>query len=405
MASLKVLLRTNKQKKDGTSPLVLRITHNRKSRYIYLGQYLDEKYWDFDNQRVKKSHPNSKRLNNLILKKLSEANDTVLELETKDDPVSVKQIKNKVKNSNADISFFDLGEKRIKEYEDKGTFSVARADQSILNNVETFNGGKDLYFHEITVSFLERFKTYCLTELKHKKRTATNQLMLIRTLYNRAIKEGIVDEKNYPFGGDNVTIKLSSGNKIGLTEEEIRTIEEMEFEKNTSIWHTKNIWLFSFYFAGVRISDVLSLRWSDIKNDRLYYEMSKNEKPVSLKIPDKAIEILASYRPDKQSKNDYVFPYLKEADQDDEEDIFRKSRNAARLFNKWLKRIAEQAEIDKNLSNHISRHSFGNIAGEKIHPLMLQKLYRHSNLKTTINYQANFINKEADDALDKVIDF
>lgn len=405
MASLKVLLRTNKQKKDGTSPLVLRITHNRKSRYIYLGQYLEEKYWDFDNQRVKKSHPNSKRLNNLILKKLSEANDTVLELETKDDPVSVKQIKNKVKNSNADISFFDLGEKRIKEYEDKGTFSVARADQSILNNVEKFNGGKDLYFHEITVSFLERFKTYCLTELKHKKRTATNQLMLIRTLYNRAIKEGIVDEKNYPFGGDNVTIKLSSGNKIGLTEEEIRTIEEMEFEKDTSIWHTKNIWLFSFYFAGVRISDVLALRWSDIKNDRLYYEMSKNEKPVSLKIPDKAIEILESYKPDKQSKNDYVFPYLKEADQDDEEDIFRKSRNAARLFNKWLKRIAEQAEIDKNLSNHISRHSFGNIAGEKIHPLMLQKLYRHSNLKTTINYQANFINKEADDALDKVIDF
>lgn len=405
MASLKVLLRTNKQKKDGTSPLVLRITHNRKSRYIYLGQYLEEKYWDFDNQRVKKSHPNSKRLNNLILKKLSEANDTVLELETKDDPISVKQIKNKVKNSNADISFFDLGEKRIKEYEDKGTFSVARADQSILNNVETFNGGKDLYFHEITVSFLEKFKTYCVTELKHKKRTATNQLMLIRTLYNRAIKEGIVDEKNYPFGGDNVSIKLSSGNKIGLTEEEIRTIEEMEFEKDTSIWHTKNIWLFSFYFAGVRISDVLALRWSDIKNDRLYYEMSKNEKPVSLKIPDKAIEILEAYKPDKQSKNDYVFPYLKEANQDDEEDIFRKSRNAARLFNKWLKRIAEQAEIDKNLSNHISRHSFGNIAGEKIHPLMLQKLYRHSNLKTTINYQANFINKEADDALDKVIDF
>jgi len=405
MASLKVLLRTSKKKKDGTAPLALRITHNRKSRYIYLGQYIKEKYWDGDNQRVKKSHPNSKRLNNLILKKLSEANDTVLELETKDNPVSVKQIKNKVKNSNADISFFDLGKQRIKEYEAKGTYSVARADQSILNNIEKFNGGKDLYFHEITVSFLEKFKIYCVTTLKHKKRTATNQLMLIRTLYNRAIKEGIVDDKNYPFGGDNVTIKLSSGNKIGLTEEEITKIEEMEFKKGTSIWHTKNIWLFSFYFAGVRVSDVLALRWSDIKNDRLYYEMSKNEKPVSLKIPDKAIEILEAYRGDKQSNNDYVFPYLKKADPEDEEDIFRKSRNASRLFNKWLKRIAKQAGIDKNLSNHISRHSFGNIAGEKIHPLMLQKLYRHSNLKTTINYQANFINKEADDALDKVIDF
>lgn len=405
MASLKVLLRKNKQKSDQTCPLALRITHNRKTRYIFLGQYILEKHWNEDTQRVKKSHPNSARLNNLILKKLSEANDTILELESKDNPVSVKQIKNKVTNSNADISFFDLGEKRIKEYEKKGTFSVSRADQSILNNIEAFNGGKNLSFSDITVSFLDRFKTYCVTKLNHKKRTATNQLMLIRTLYNRAISEGIIDEKNYPFGGDNISIKLSSGNKIGLTEEEIRMIEEMEFKQGTSIWHTKNIWLFSFYFAGVRVSDVLSLKWSDIKNERLYYEMSKNDKPVSLKIPEKALAIIELYIKDKNSSEDYIFPYLKEANQDDPEDIFRKSRNASRLLNKWLKRIAEQAGIDKNLSNHISRHSFGNIAGEKIHPLMLQKLYRHTDLKTTINYQANFINKEADDALDKVIDF
>ena len=48
-----------------------------------------------------------------------------------------------------------------------------------------------------------------------------------------------------------------------------------------------------------------------------------------------------------------------------------------------LKRIAQECNIDKNLSNHIARHSFGNIAGDQIHPLMLQKLYRHSDLKTT----------------------
>ncbi|TDN93417.1 hypothetical protein DET49_104148 [Salegentibacter sp. 24] len=36
---------------------------------------------------------------------------------------------------------------------------------------------------------------------------------------------------------------------------------------------------------------------------------------------------------------------------------------------------------------------------------MLQKLYRHSDLKTTLNYKANFIHKEADDALDSVINF
>lgn len=54
---------------------------------------------------------------------------------------------------------------------------------------------------------------------------------------------------------------------------------------------------------------------------------------------------------------------------------------------------------------HIVRHSFGNIAGDTVHPLMLQKSYWHSDLKTTLNYQANFIHNDADDALDSVVNF
>ena len=77
--------------------------------------------------------------------------------------------------------------------------------------------------------------------------------------------------------------------------------------------------------------------------------------------------------------------------------------NVIKLLNKYLKRIVDMCDIDKNLSNHIVRHSFGNIAGDNIHPLMLQKLYRYNDLKTTINYQANFIHKEADEALEKVL--
>lgn len=54
---------------------------------------------------------------------------------------------------------------------------------------------------------------------------------------------------------------------------------------------------------------------------------------------------------------------------------------------------------------HIARHSFGNIAGDTVHPLMLQKLYRHNDLKTTLNYQANFIHRDAYDAFDSVVNF
>ena len=38
-------------------------------------------------------------------------------------------------------------------------------------------------------------------------------------------------------------------------------------------------------------------------------------------------------------------------------------------------------------------------------PQLLQKLYRHSDLKTTIGYQSNFIHKDLDGALSDVLDF
>lgn len=145
------------------------------------------------------------------------------------------------------------------------------------------------------------------------------------------------------------------------------------------------------------------MKWSDFMDGRLFYTMNKNEKPVSLKVPDKAKAILEFYKKEKQDNSDYIFPYLKKADPRNKRDIFVKTRNASTLLNKYLKRIAAICKIDKNLSNHIARHSFGTVAGDSISPIMLQKLYRHSDLKTTINYQANFIHKDADDALDAIL--
>ena len=260
-------------------------------------------------------------------------------------------------------------------------------------------------FQDIDGSFLKKYKIFCATCLHQKKRTITNQLIFIRTLFNLAIKEDIISSEFYPFSGEKEKIRIGSGNKIGLTIEEVEKIEALKLEPGTSIWHTKNLWLVAFYFAGIRISDILKLKWIDFKDDRLYYVMNKNDKAISLKIPDKAQEILAFYRKDKEINNSYVFPFMRNANSKEPEDVFIKTRNATKLFNKYLKRIAAECRIEKNLSNHIARHSFGNIAGDRIHPLMLQKLYRHSDLKTTINYQANFIHKDADEALDSVINF
>lgn len=444
MASIKIVPVKHKKKKDGSLPLAIRIIKNRKPSYIFTGESILEKHWDYDEKRVKKSHSNSTRLNALLQKKLNEAHATLLEAEVSNDNLSTKQIKRKVKRKGSNLPFFKFAADRIYDKFNTGTFSVAKAELSILHNIEEFlslntslpkkdaidgimqrrkerisnarkNGPrtedelrrfakiKALSFEDIDTSFINKYKSFCASYLGQKNRTITNQLIFIRTLYNQAINEGVINEKHYPFAGDKEKIRIKSGIKIGLSKGEISRIEKLELEEDTSIWHTKNVWLFAYYFAGVRISDVLEMKWSDFVDGRLYYQMNKNEKPVSLKIPTQANNILDQYRPHKRANSDYVFPFLKKADQSNKHDIFTKSRNATKLLNKYLKRIASLCNIDKNLSNHIARHSFGNIAGDKIHPLMLQKLYRHSNLKTTIGYQSNFIHKEADDALEKVL--
>lgn len=444
MATVKLVLWKHDPKKDGTFPIAIRITKDRKTRYIFTEKSVKEKEWDEANHKVKRSHENSVRLNAYLRKKVAEVEAVSDTAEMTEEELSAKQIKRKVKRQSSKVSFFELASERIEQKALKGTYSVAKPELSILYNLLEFlthntalpkqkviEGIKErrkariskgrankeafdkaviefkkdsrLAFTDIDTRFLDRYKSFCTSYLEQSSRTITNQLIFIRTLYNQAIKENLVEAKYYPFAGEKEKIRIGSGNKIGLNSTEVKTIEALALEKNTSIWHAKNAWLFAFYFAGIMISDVLILKWSDFQDGRLFYQMSKNEKPVSLKVPERAMLILEHYAEDKQSIDDYVFPFLKKADPNDPRDVFTKTRNATSLFNKYLKIIAQKCGINKNLSNHIARHSFGNIAGDAIHPLMLQKLYRHSDLKTTINYQANFIHKEADEALDKVL--
>ena len=98
MASIKIVLWKHDKKKDGTFPLAIRITQNRKTRYIFTGKYILEKDWDKDLSKVKKSHTNSARLNNYLLKKLTEVDSIALEAEGSKEFISSKQIKNKAKH-------------------------------------------------------------------------------------------------------------------------------------------------------------------------------------------------------------------------------------------------------------------------------------------------------------------
>ena len=401
MALLKVILR-KEVKKDGTSPLAIRITKDRKTSYIYLEYSIAEKDWDKANQRVKKSHPNSTRLNNFILTKLAEATNSSLELETLKPLVSAKAVSQKIKPK-AGETVFQVADRFVEQLKEDGKFKQWTSQKSNIKHLKEFLKN-DISFSDLTVPVLERFKAYVKTTYKVSERTAVNHWVTIRSLFSFAMKAGACDRKYYPFGKGALKIKFPDTKKIGLNADEVTKIETAELSAEGN--HARNLWLISFYFAGMRISDVMRLKWADFQDGRLHYTMGKNNKGDSLKASPKVNAILKQYEAIKDEENDLIFPELRKADLSDRFETDRLIASRVNMVDKYLRtQVAPAAKITKPLTMHIARHTFGNISGDKIPVQMLQKLYRHTDIKTTIGYQSNFIHKDVDEALDAVIGF
>ena len=401
MATIKVVLR-KKVNKDGTYPLTIRITKERKASFINLGHNVFEKDWDSKGQRVKKAHPNSVRLNNFILKKLAEANNTLLELESNSKDTSPKSVFREIKPK-AGKSFFDQAKIFVDNLQKNGKYGRHKTEEGRIERFREFlktHHMTDIMFPEITVNLLNQYRAYLKSTRDIKERTIVNHLLVIRTIYNQAAANHITDKKNYPFGKDKVTIKFPDSIKIGLSRKEVQLLEDAELTGYQD--HARKTWLLSFYFAGMRLADVLSLKWSDFHDGRLHYAMNKNLKAGSLKIPEKALAILNMYKDDEQ-KHDFVLPELKVLDELVPYEVQRKISFAGKRLEENLKVIVKNLGIKKNISMHIARHTFAQLAGNKIPLPVLQKLYRHSHISTTAGYQSNFTNEDSDNALDTVL--
>ncbi len=94
--------------------------------------------------------------------------------------------------------------------------------------------------------------------------------------------------------------------------------------------------------------------------------MNKNDKLLSLKLPQKVLPILENYTKDKLNVDDFIFPELRKANLKSDKDVLAKTKTANKKFNKYLEQITGKAEINKKLTMHITRHTFGNISGDKI---------------------------------------
>tara|TARA_B100000963_G_scaffold147461_1_gene128346 strand:- start:5514 stop:6368 length:855 start_codon:yes stop_codon:yes gene_type:complete len=138
------------------------------------------------------------------------------------------------------------------------------------------------------------------------------------------------------------------------------------------------------YFSGVRISEALNLKWSDInRQDNSIYIYGKGSKERKVFIINEFLKQLNKL----EEKNQFVFS-------------INKKKISVRSVNKFLENCYNDSIIDEKISSHIFRHSFATTMLENNADIRhIQKLLGHSNISTTEIYT-----KVAKNMKKKVID-
>lgn len=400
IATTKIVFRKDKLNELEEAPICIRIIRDRKISYVNTGIRINQKHWDAENQRVRKGHPNSARVNNIINQLLVQVTDASLVNQVDNVPATSKKIKELVFGGKIG-DFFVVGEELTQTYQNKGEIGTFSKTRSVLNKIRRYVGKDNLPFNEITPKFIIDYQQYCLVELNNAQNTIAKDLRFMRTVFNYAIRIRYVDEKFFPF--KSIPIKTEPTKRDFLTEDELDLLIDF-YDENEWLNKVRDIALFQFYSGGVRISDIIVLRWEQINDDRINIVMRKTGVQLSNKLFSGALEILSKYKAlNIGNDNKFVFRLLSNnIDLNNPQLIDKEISSKTAMINIGLKRIAQKCGINKNLTTHLLRHTFAMQALKKGIPLeTIQSVLKHKNIRETQIY-AKILNEQVDNELGKL---
>ncbi|MBN1234086.1 MAG: site-specific integrase [Candidatus Coatesbacteria bacterium] len=436
---------------NGLYPIYIRIYQNRKSNYISMGHSIPQGAWNPDKNEVWESKPslteklkqslskeeikafrqkqasiilitNAIKINSDIRVKIAELESLQNKLSVNQEAITSGILKNKAdrkdiaEKSRKDFLLY-IEEVAKRKYEKK-QIRTSEKYSALLRKLKAFRKDKPLPLEELTTSFLNDYQLYLQKEGSHQNYINVN-LSVLRTIIQKdAIKEDkILSPEKNPFIWFTMP-KILPTHKEKLDINELQKIEGLQLEKNQSLYHVRNAFIFSLYNAGIRIGDLLQLKWCNIKEDgRLEYYMGKTGSERSIKLLPQSMKILKLYESDKEKDADYIFPFLdnkapysKLISPEDFQKaspellvlLYNKIESQATMYNLALKTIAKEAKIKKKISSHIARHSFADIARKKVSVYDIQKMLGHTSMKTTEAYLKSLDNDAMDKAMEEV---
>ena len=396
-ATINLKLWKYRAKKDGSFPVYIRITKNRKSTWQSTDIAIKAKDWDDTKGKVKPSHPNSARLNALLNQLELQYQTDLIDIENGQSTMSVRGIKQKFNGQ--DAKNFTLTAKEIyTSYKIQGQIASYDKARSIVKKFTTYMHSENFTFQDIDIRLLLRYQAYLIEEKKNKPSSINRELKFIKTVFLYAQRMEYIPLNVNPF--INFKFLKAVSERGFLTPAEITQFEQANCEAIPFLEKAKDIALFQYYSGGLRISDALLLKWENIIDGRIYLTIKKTGKQTSHKITDKALLIAAKY---KANATSFVFGYFKDdLDLNDPVKVDGEISAKTALINKALKRVGAIGRIEKRISTHLLRHSFATNALQQGMSLdVLQSILKHSNIRETQIY-AKVLNYKVDAEIDKL---
>jgi integrase/recombinase XerD len=402
--TLLLVLDTRSEKKSGKYPVKLRITYNRKSKYIATGYDMVESEWANLNGGDKLS------------RKEKEIKETLIGIQGKAQGVIddmkffnfVAFDKLFYKNRTSEGTLFNQYEEYIKRLTEEERLGTASSYQCSLNSLKEYKAKID--FEQVTPEFLNGYEKW-MTGKDKSVTTVGIYLRALRTIFNEAISAGLIAKEMYPFGKRKYEIPSGRNIKKALTLVDVNKIFKFKTPKGSTAQRSKDFWMFCYLCNGINIKDILLLKFKNLAGDHIEFVRAKtqrstktNQKPISIYLLPETKQIIERWGNPDRLPDSYIFPILSN------EMTAEKQRAVIQQFtktvNKYIQRIASDLKIEKHVTTYTARHTFSTVLKRSgASTEFISEALGHSNKKTTESYLDSFEKETQKEYAKKLVAF
>ncbi|GHV49061.1 tyrosine recombinase [Bacteroidia bacterium] len=413
MASYKFVLFSGSERIDGSYPISLRITKDRKYKLIRTGLDATPKEWSEEQERFvnnKKLVPEFKLLNARLSEIEARVNEVIRDFEFKKIDWTLNQFEDAFLNHAKKGKINDYFENLITTLKETNHIGNASCYEKTLHVLKLFDKKfENKIFQEIDIKYVKAFDVF-LQKRGCAGNTRKYYFKALRAVLNKAIQDKEASESTYPFGkgGFNVAALEEETAKRYLPMDSMENIKSTVME-NPTLEFTRRLFLFSYYCYGISFIDMALLKKKNVirhnGGDYIVYKRNKTKeakkvKAIQIKITPEIQSHLDWFEQNAVLIEDYLVPIVSRSDYQGEQ-LYNHIRSRFVRNNKNLKNLAAALDITElKLTSYVSRHTMAmTLQDNQVPREVISQILGHNDLSTTNTYLDSFSSSIIDEAV------